>query len=516
MVTCLRRGALAVAGGGLLYAGHPPLDLGWAALVALVPLLLLARDVGREQRVVRIGLVWGLFAGLVFFGSLLAWIFPFGVIAWVLLVLIKSASVGGFVAGVAWWGERRGRAAFATLLWVALEALRSVWPLGGFGWGVLGYTQHAGGIVLPVARSLGVLGVSAVLAALAACAEEAGVRLVRSLRVGRAGVMVFNAARTPLLVALGVLVTAVFLAGEPPVPSGRTIDIAAVQASETQFTSVAGVARLDSGRIVHVAERVLEATRPLAADPPTVTVWPENALDADVTDPRNNKIRTAVAEGLNLLDGGTLLAGVFLDGPRPRTLTHAMVEISPNAEITEQYVKRKPIPFGEYVPFRRWLDWFPPLEQIPYDQVPGHGPHVFDIAGARIGTVICYENVFPELVYSEVRAGATVLVVATNNTSFGQSPMSRQHLAISQLRAIETGRWVLHAGLSGISGIIDPEGGIHQRTAQFKQAIIRDRLPLITGRTPAMLLAGWFGWTVIALVGLALTIRLLGKPAGSR
>jgi len=507
-VTRLRRGALAVAGGWLLYAGHPPLDLGWAGLAALVPLLLLARDIGREPRAARVGLAWGLLAGLLFFGPLLSWVFPFGAVAWTLLVLIQAMSIAGFVAGVAWWGERPGRAAFAVALWVALEALRSVWPFGGFGWGVLGYTQHAGGLLLPVARSLGVLGVSTALAALAACVEEVGVRVVRPPRAGGANPdVVFSAARTPMLAALSVLVAAVLLAGEPPTPSGRVLDIAAVQASGTQFTSAAAVARIDPGRIVHVAERVLEATRPLAANPPTVTVWPENSLDADYTDPRNAQLRAAVAEGLQLLDGNTLIADTLLDGPQPRTLRHALIEIAPDGSVTDQYVKRNLVPFGEYVPLRRWLDWFPPLEQIPYDQIPGHEPGVFDIDGARIGTVICYENLFPQLVFSEVREGANLLVVTTNNTSFGRTPMSRQHLAISQLRAVETGRWVLHAGLSGISGIIDPSGGVHQRTAQFEQAIIRDNLPLVTGHTPATLLASWLAWTAVALTVLALALR---------
>ncbi|MGH8900836.1 MAG: apolipoprotein N-acyltransferase [Egibacteraceae bacterium] len=509
-----------MAGGGLLYAGHPPLDLGWAGLVGLVPLLLLARDVGRERRAVRNGLAWGLLAGLVFFGPLLSWIFPFGVIAWALLVVIQGVSVAGFVAGVAWWGERRGRAAFAVVLWVALEALRSVWPLGGFGWGVLGYTQHAGGLFLPVARSLGVLGVSTALAALAACVEEIGVRVGRSLRAGRVDAdAVFSAARTPLLVALSVLVAAVLLAGELPTPSGHTLDVAAVQASGTRFTSAAGaptVARLDPSRIVQVAGRVLEATRPLAADPPTVTVWPENALDADYTDPRNTQIRAMVTEALGLLGGGTLLTSSFLDGPRPGTLRNATIAVAPDGRVLDSYSKRKLIPFGEYVPFRRWLGGFPPLRQIPYDQIPGHRPGVFDVAGAKVGMVLCYENLFPELVYSEVLTGAEVLVVTTNNTSFGHSPMSRQHLAISQLRAVETGRWVLHAGLSGISGIIDPQGAVHQRTAQFEQAIVRGRLPLVTGRTPAILLSGWLAWTAVVLAVLAFAVRLLGKLAAPR
>jgi len=510
-----RRAALAVAGGLLLYSGHPPLDAGFAGLVALVPLLLLARDVGREPRPLRGGLRWGFVAGVVFFGPLLWWIVRFGVVAWVLLVAIQTVTVGLFVGAVARFGERRGRAIFAVALWVALEAARSAWPLGGFGWGVLGYTQHAGGMLLPVARTLGVLGISAALATIAACLEEIGVRVARSLpgALRDAAVpadRVFTAARTPILTLLATLVAAVLLGGEPPPATGRTIDIASVQARDVQFTYAGGaptISRLDPTRIKRVAEQVAVASLPLADDPPVVTVWPENSLDADYTDPRNTELRATVARTLELLDGGTLLVGGLLDGPRPGTLLHVMLQITPDGDDVDRYVKQRPVPFGEYVPFRRWLEWFPPLRQIPQDQLPGDQPGVFEVAGARIGTVICYENIYPTLAGRTVREGAEVLVVSTNNTSFSPSPMSRQHLAFSQLRAVETGRWILHAGLSGISGVVDPKGDITQRTEQFEQAIVRADLPLVTATTPALVLAGWVGWAATALVGLALAVR---------
>ncbi len=516
----LRRATLSVTAGLLLYAGHPPLDVGLAGWVALVPLLALARDIARGPRSLRVGLGWGLVAGLVFFGPLISWIFRFGAVAWGLLVFIQAVSVALFTGAVAWFGERRGRAVFAVALWVALEAGRGLWPLGGFGWGVLGYTQHAGGILLPVARTLGVLGISAALATIAACLEEIGARAVRSWPElpagGGLGEAVFAAARAPLLTLLATLVAAVLLAGEPPAATGRTIDIAAVQASDVQFTSAAGApttARLDPARIRQVAEQVALATLPLADDPPAVTVWPENSLDDDYTDPANTELRALVASALALLDGGTLLADALLDGPEPRTLLHATIQITPDGEVVDRYVKRRLVPFGEYVPLRRWLGGLPPLRQIPVDQLPGDEPGVFDIAGARIGTVICYENIYPQLVHSTVRAGAEVLVVSTNNTSFSPSPMSRQHLAFSQLRAVETGRWILHAGISGISGIVDPHGRVHQRTQQFAQAIVRDDLPLITATTPATVLSPWTPWAAALTAALTLAARRL---AGNR
>ena len=436
------------------------------------------------------------------FLPLLTWLLRFGVIAWVLLAALQAAFVAVFVAGVAWYGERRGRAVAAVAWWVALEALRSVWPLGGFAWGVLGYTQHDLGLLRDAARSVGVLGVSVLCAALGA-AVEAGAASVR--RLGRAPAEVtFERLRWPLGTALLVLVAAVLLRGAPPEPTGRTVDIAAVQADDVAFTDAAGVTREDAGRIVSVAEEVLAATRPLAEDPPEVTVWPENSVDADLTDPVASEI---LDEALALLDGGPLLVTHIADGPRPGTITNELTVVDADG-IGDSYVKRHPVPFGEYVPWRRVLGGFPPLRVIPRDMVAGEGPVVLDVAGARVGPVICFENTYPSLVADEVRAGADVLVVSTNNTSFRGSAMSAQHLAFSQLRAIETGRWVLHSGLSGISAVIGPDGEVSQETQPLTDAIVRADLPLVEGMTPAMRLAGLVPWAALLVVLAAVVLRL--------
>ncbi|MBA3619235.1 MAG: apolipoprotein N-acyltransferase, partial [Acidothermales bacterium] len=270
---------------------------------------------------------------------------------------------------------------------------------------------------------------------------------------------------------------------EPPPPDGRRVDIAAVQGNDIESSVAAGVTRESTQRIVDVASAMLDATRPLAKDPPEVVVWPENSLDAD---PREDPVLAdRVRRTQRLLgDGTALLAGTSLAGPRPATFYNAVVEFGPGATIADAYRKRRLVPFGEYVPWRALLGGFPPLRVITTDGVPGPGPRVLEAGGARIGPVTCYENVFPGLVRDQVRAGAEVLVVSTNNASYGRTAMSRQHLAFSQVRAVETGRWVLHAGISGISGVVDPYGDVSQRTELFSEAVVRAELPLVTAPTP--------------------------------
>jgi apolipoprotein N-acyltransferase len=172
--------------------------------------------------------------------------------------------------------------------------------------------------------------------------------------------------------------------------------------------------------------------------------------------------------------------------------------------IGDSYHKRHPVPFGEYVPARSLIGGLAPLQQIPTDVVAGRGPQVLDVGGARVGGVICFENTYARLARDQVRAGADVLVVSTNNSSFGDTAMSAQHLAFSQLRAVETGRWVVHAGISGISGFISPDGEVVQRTDLFRPDAIRMDVPLIDGLTPAVRLGDAVIGTCWALLLLAL------------
>ena len=401
-----RRAACAVAAGLLLYAGHPPWDLTWAGYVALVPLLLLARDLGAGPRPVRSGLLWGLLAGLVFFLPLLTWIGRFGVAPWLLLAAVEALAVGAVLV-----------------------------------------------VVTPAA----------------------------------------------------------------PPSTGATVDMAAVQGNDVELPAF--VDRGDEMRILDIATRMVAATERLGqmGPPPDVVVWPENALDSD---PRTvPAVREQVVEATRHIGDATLLAGTLLDGETPRTFRNTIVRFGPDGDIVDAYDKRILVPFGEYVPWRAMFGNLPPLQAVPNDGIPGEEPKVFDIDGVVVGPVTCYESLYPSLVRDQVREGAEVIVVSTNNASFGRSPASRQHLAFSQLRAVETGRWVMHAGISGISAVVDPDGGLSQQTELFVQALVRADLPLVAEPTPYIVIGDVVGPTAAALtaaaVGWLLWTRRRGQDRSS-
>lgn len=505
---------LAVLAGLALLAGHEPVGWGWAGLVALVPLSLLARDVSGGARPLRAGVGWGLVAGVVFFGPLLWWIHNIGeVVAWPLLSAALAPFVAAWVALLAWWGDRRGRAVLAVAAWVALEMVRTVAPLGGFPWGQLGYTQANGGPFLEAARSVGVLGITGLLAAVAVAVERTAVAVTRAVRTApaasdtdRLAVLpgadhVARAGSVPLAVMVGLLVVGTLARGAPPEPTGETVDVAAIQGFGVQ-----GSTGRELGRSRAVADGHLALTRQVAASaqgPPDFAVWPENALDHGVLrQGRNPELRDQLEAALAALDGAPLLAGMIQDRPNNR-FVNSMVAFDGDGGVLGRYDKRQYVPFGEYIPFRELIEWLPPLQRVPRDGIEGDGPVVMDLAGAPVGSVICFEVVWPGLVHDQVAAGAQMLVVGTNNSSFGESVASDQHIAFSQLRAVETGRWVVHAALSGRSALVAPDGSVHQRTGLFEQAVVRDEVPLIDERTMAMGVGNAPGWiAVLATVGM--------------
>ena len=165
------------------------------------------------------------------------------------------------------------------------------------------------------------------------------------------------------------------------------------------------------------------------------------------------------------------------------------------------------MPFGEFIPLRALLAWFPPLDQIPRDAQPATEPQSMEVVdGVRAAVVICFETIFADVVRSNVLAGdapAEIVFSLTNDASFGDSAEPAQHLAQTQLRAVETGRWFVHAALSGSSAFVAPDGRVDQATALFTVDSIRAEIPLVAGSTPYLAVGDVLGWVTRFAVLLA-------------
>ena len=149
------------------------------------------------------------------------------------------------------------------------------------------------------------------------------------------------------------------------------------------------------------------------------------------------------------------------------------------------------------------------------DRTPGGRVHTVKVEDLPpFGTPICYENSFPAIQRAMVRDGAAFFVLTTNNASYEMTAASRQHLAMSRLRAVETGRWMIHAAVSGISAIVAPDGSIVSQSGLFEPATTRHQIVASTARTLYAQLGDWVVWASLALcVGLVLTPR---RPSARR
>ncbi|MGH2709968.1 MAG: apolipoprotein N-acyltransferase [Actinomycetota bacterium] len=481
---------LAAAGSGVaLWLALPPADLGPIALIALIPLLLALRG-ARARRGALVGLVFG----LVFNGILFTWLIPVSIVAYSGLVIGMSGFLAlfGAVVPVIWHERAPVRTALAIgAAWGLVEWVRGIWPFGGWHWTWLGATQHDNPLLMPLVSIIGALGLGAVLAAINA------LLLIAAMRAPRWG-----SAAVPFGVAALLALAPVAIPLSEP--DGPPVDVAVVQGNVPLELGTAS-------RIIEdtlVAENHARLHGTLEGDPPDLAIWPENALDRDPT--RDLQLGPVVVDAIRSV-GAPTLVGAITETPDGRLLNEDLLYTA-GGEVIARYAKVHPLPFGEFVPFRDALDWIPDINRVRADLSAGTEPGRFAIGDMRFAAIICFENAFPDLVRDFVTDDTGFLVVSTNNSTFGVSPAPEQHVVLSELRAVESGRWVIHGALSGISAIVSPEGEVVSETELFEPAILRASIPTASGTTIYDAVGGWLPFAFFVLLGLAYLAPRRDRP----
>jgi apolipoprotein N-acyltransferase len=449
-------------------------------MVALIPALWTTRG-ARPRRGALVGFVFG----VLWSGILLWWLTPLTILGW----LVLCAGLAGWYAllfaftAAVWREDAPIRTALAVgAAWAAIEWVRAEWPFGGWGWVTLGSTPHDNPLLLPLASVVGSIGLTFLLATVNALLLAALLRMR-----GRWG----SWAR-PVGLAAVLLVAP----GAVPAPraDGPAVDVAVVQGNVPPELGIRS--RLIEDRVVAENHAGLHAR--LVEDPPDLAIWPENALDRD---PTRDPSLAALVEGQVTGVGAPTLVGAITRTDDGRLLNEDLL-YDPSGAVIDRYAKRHLLPFGEFVPFRRYLSWIPDIRLVRADLSPGTEVGRFRIPGASFAAVICFENAFPDDVRDTVRPEDGFVVVSTNNSTFGISAAPEQHLVLSELRAVESGRWVVHAALTGISGFISPAGEVTSRTGIFEQALLRGEVRQAEGRTIFSVIGGWL--PLVALAGALL------------
>ncbi|ROR93551.1 apolipoprotein N-acyltransferase [Salana multivorans] len=497
---------LAALGGLLTDAAFPQRNLWPLAFVGIALLVLaLRRDSARWGFLV--GLTWG----AVFYLVHLWWVFDsVGGATWVLFSLVLAAYVGLVGAAWAWirrWPPARrgwvGALAWSAL-WVALEGVRSIAPFEGFPWARLAFSQTTG----PLLR-LASLGGTPLVGGIVAGLGFALALVWWRMREGRPG---------RALVSLGVTVLVPLLCLAVPLGTraeAGTVTVGAVQgnvpnAGLDAFANARGVIANHVAGTLDLLERAEAEGRSL-----DVVLWPENAADYD---PRTDAQAQAAVTEASEAAGVPILLGtqsyVYGDDGRATARYNDMVRWDPGIGAVAVYAKQHPAPFAEYIPLRDLARRVTSaVDLVTVDMAKGTGPAILPVpVGERevpFGVAICFEVAYDEIVADSVRDGAEILVVPTNNASFGLTAESEQQLAMTVFRAVEHGRAAVQVSTVGVSGIVWPNGVVSERTELFTPATMLADLPLRTSVTPATNLAPRLQWGAYGVAGLALLLGLV-------
>jgi apolipoprotein N-acyltransferase len=515
---------------------------GWAGSLAWVALVPLLWALGRVESI-RAAAGLGFAAGLACFYPAIHWVSHAmtafgGLPGWVAFIGLSAlvafmAAHWALVAAVS-FAVRRALGwplwVHFPITWTAAELLRNH-LITGFPWANLGYTQVR---TLPVAQLAALGGVYAI-AWLVALVNAA---LAEALAARQAG----RPLPWRLLGGVGAALALVVAGGawrlwslRAEMAGAPSIEVAVVQVNLDQ-----GAKNRARDHVESVLGRLLPPTQQADAEGAELIAWPEAAFPAyarpTTTSFAGGRARFPPLRQAHLLLGAATLEE--LRGPGGESLLkveNSTFLVGPDLAVKGRYVKHHLVPFGEYVPL---ADWLPFLRQV----VPGMAPsspggalNLLEFTGrdgapVRVGSMICFDAIFPEIGVALARQDPDLLVNPTNDAWYGYSSGPYQFLDIVRLRAVETGRAIARPAYSGVSALILPSGELLPGALEIgpvdpelapdpeePSRVLRGRLPRLHGLTPYARVGDLFAGAcaVLSLAALAAAWRAR-RAAASR
>ncbi len=464
---------LASASGVLLVLGFPLFNIYPVAWIALVPLLFALRHKNSRS-----SFFLGLLAGFVYFLGTLYWVYHsmyyyggvplvFSILLLILLSLILSLYTGIFSMLFNFISLHSSVPALLTVpvLWVTLEYIRT-YALTGFPWSILGYSQYTFLPLIQIADITGIYGVSFLVAACSGAVYDMARLWPGKAKQGGPFLRWPGAAGTTVLLCLIILSLFYGTGKLRENDEGPKIRAGVIQGNIAQDV------KWDARFQRDVIETYKRLTMTALSDNPDMLFWPESALPFvfGYDKPLTEDILTFQKQ----IDTHLLLGSVLAkkgQGEKAR-LSNSAVLLSPEGRVLSVYDKIHLVPFGEYVPLKKLLPFVDKMVTAIGDFIRGEEHTVMDTPFAKIGNLICYEIIFPGLVRTFVRNGATLLATITNDAWFGRTAAPYQLFSMAVFRAIENRVPVVRAANTGISGFIDSRGRIIQESTLFVEAAL--------------------------------------------
>jgi len=480
----VRRAIAAALGAFALAAAFPKLDAAWLVPFGVAALFWCWQGASWGRAA-----ILGLFAGLIFFSLDYAWVGftvshyvgRFGPIVPLGPAIVEAPyfAAAGALSAAAY---RRARPALAPLAAAAAFTLcewaRSVGVLGA-PFDQLGYTQ-AGGPLRAIAAFAGTYGITFALCVLGAYLADAVVRRSwRTCAIAWAGVV--------------VAALAAWLAWPARTLPPPTIRVAAVQGNIPQS--------LKWNNLDLAVRRYTALTREAIRGHARLIVWPETVM----TTVLNLDAPLVASIGDLASDGNATIVAGSQEYARRKYYDSLYIFAPDGSYVT--YRKRQLVPFAEHFPGEKFLWWLPYVGSLNARIATSSVDGVYPTTALRIGPLICWESAFADLAHAQMRNGAQLLVISTDDAWFGETSGPYMHAQISQLRAIETGAYVVRAAATGISGIIAPDGTWTSRTRIDTQGVAFGNVG-----PPAGTLFALIGPTPVVALLAALYVGLLLLP----
>lgn len=480
---------LSISSGILLALCFPGFKLGFLAWFALVPFFFALDKAKTSSETAGYGLAFG----MSFFLVSLHWLTYVTAIGWVALALLESSFMLVFAYGFVRFKNLKSpflRLLAVSMAWTAAELLRAEIPAFGFGSNLIAHSQSDYPWIRMTANTAGVYGLGFVMCFANVCIYEISRGFKNKKSPGAAAF--FLPAMLALVLAHG------FIHYSLPVDKGRLVRISLVQGNIPQSVKWQVVAR---EKIIEIYTKLTEIA---SYDQPDLIIWPEAAYPGYFNRDFDSVLITDLVRRIGI---PTVIGAPHLEGNE--IAYNSAYLLDSEGKIQQRYDKQYLVPFGEYVPLGPVLGWLKPIAYTlgVSDFTEGHEYTIFKTMNGEysFSTLICFEDVFPNLARRFAEKGAQFLAVITNDAWFGPTAAGYQHEQASIFRAVENGIPVVRSANTGVSSFISWKGDVLERVRgeNGKEIFVTAKktydLPL-EGRRTLYRMGGWiFPYAAAAL-----------------
>ena len=430
------------------------MPLHFLAWVGLVPVLFVIDRVSPRRAFV-IGLM---------FGSCFALFSLFWLIFLQIPTTVKLVMIFGLVLLFLYYGLYFAvsfAASVRTSLWClplfisGLELVKGIGEIG-FPWLSLGYSQVHYALLIQQASVYGLYGLSLWLVLL----NMAIYKLLRARKLpyAIAAVLIFCA---PLVFG------AIRMKSQP---DGHRVVVGIVQPDiDPNLKFTRELRDKTFSRLLDLSARCVEYARVRYSAPCDIIIWPESATPIFLKSA--NVFQKKIFAFVDSVQT-PLLSGTPIYDQDHKNIYNGAVLLEPGSVLRQEYRKVHLVPFGEHIPYDRYIPLFRKIDLGEGDYDPGFDYTVFRLKNAAFSCLVCFESIFPELSRRFVREGAGFLVNITNDGWFGRISGSQQHNDMAILRAVENGVPLVRCANTGISMVTDEYGRILGTCGLFKEDIL--------------------------------------------